>query len=106
LGLTGTAEVVRWSGFLLLLLFGGLFGTLFGAGQSLLSARRQPTLEGLLVRGLVVGLLFWVIVRFLLGTLVNNHRLDLAGFLYSFVPLLLYGMLLGSIYFQRATSKS
>jgi hypothetical protein len=101
LGLTTAGGTARWMGFLLLLLLGGLFGTLFGAVQSSLHRRTQLTLG----RSLVAGLLFWVIIRFFLGVLINHQQLDLTGFLYSFVPLLLYGLLLGSIFFQRAASK-
>jgi hypothetical protein len=105
LGLAGTGAA-RWIGFLLLLLLGGLFGTLFGAIQSPLRGRTQLTLGRSLAAGLVAGLLFWVIIGFFLGTLINHQRLNLTEFLYSFVPLLLYGLLLGSIFFQRATSKA
>jgi hypothetical protein len=101
LGLAGT-EMARWSGFLLLLLLGGLFGTLFGIMQSLLGGRTQVALGRSLVTGLGTGLLFWVIVWFFAGVLINHQRLNLTEFLYSFVPLLLYGLLLGSIYFQEA----
>jgi hypothetical protein len=104
LGLAGTGTA-KWIGFLLLLLLGGLFGTLFGAIQSSPRGRTQLTLGRSLVAGLMAGLLFWVIISFFVGTLINHQRLDLTEFLYSFVPLLLYGLLLGSIYFQRATSK-
>jgi hypothetical protein len=105
LGLTSTGGAARWMGFLLLLLLGALFGTLFGAVQSSLHRRIQLTLGRSLVAGLLAGLLFWVIIRFFVGGLINHQQLDLAGFLYSFVPLLLYGLLLGSIFYQRAASK-
>jgi hypothetical protein len=104
LGLAGTGTA-RWMGFLLLLLLGGLFGTLFGVIQILLGGRTQLTLGRSLVEGLMAGLLFWVIIWFFSGTLINHQRLNLTEFLYSFVPLLLYGLLLGSIYFQRATGE-
>jgi hypothetical protein len=98
LGGTGTAQ---WIGFLLLLVLGGLFGVLFGAARG----HTQMTLGQSLIAGLGTGIVFWVIIRLLFGLLINHQRLDLTGFLYSFVPLLLYGLLLGSIFFQRATGK-
>src|SRR5262249_27989145 len=92
LGLAGTGAA-RWLGFLLLLLLGALFGTLFGAMQSSLR-RTQLTPGRSLAVGLMTGLLCWVIVWFFLGILINHQRLNLTEFLYSFVPLLLYGLLL------------
>jgi hypothetical protein len=60
----------------------------------------------LLAGGLVTGVVLWVILRLLFGTLINHQRLDLTGFLYSFVPLLVYGLLLGAISFQRAVMRA
>ncbi len=54
----------------------------------------------------MTGVVLWVILRLLFGTLVNHQRLDLIGFLYSFVPLLVYGLLLGAISFQRAVMRA
>jgi len=87
----------KFVGFLLLILLGGLFGVLFG----LIERRGERTLGRSLLIGAATGVLFWIIVPFLFGTLINHGRLDFGGFLYSFVPLLLYGMLLGSFSFQR-----
>lgn len=81
---------------------GGLFGALFGAVQDRLQGDTQITPGRSLVTGLLTGIAFWVVIRLGFGTLINHQRLDLTGFLYSFVPLLLYGMLLGTIFFQRA----
>lgn len=105
LGLTGTGDAIRWIGLLVLLVLGGFFGAVFGVFQSLRGIRTQLTLGWLLVVGLAVGLLFWVIIWFFAGTLINHRPLNLTEFIYSFVPLLLYGLLLGSISFQRATGK-
>jgi hypothetical protein len=105
LGLAGTGTA-RCNGFLLLLVLGGLFGVLFGIIQSSLRGRTQLTLGWSLVEGLIAGLVFWVIIWLFSGILINHQQLGLGEFLYSFVPLLLYGLLLGSIFFQRATSKS
>ena len=86
-------------GFLLLLILGGLFGLLFGA-----TVRAWPsTLGGFLLRGLVIGAIYWLLVAFLFGKLVLHGSLDFGGFLYSSVPLLIYGLVLGSLAFQLQT---
>ncbi len=87
----------KFVGFLLLIILGGIFGVLFG----LMESRGERTLGRSLLLGAAIGVLFWIIVPFLFGTLINHGRLDFGGFLYSFVPLLLYGMVLGSFSFQR-----
>lgn len=87
----------KFVGFLLLIILGGIFGVLFG----LIESRGARTLGRSLLLGAATGVLFWIIVPFLFGTLINHGRLDIGGFLYSFIPLLLYGMLLGSFSFQR-----
>lgn len=87
----------KFVGFLLLIILGGLFGILFG----LIESRGERTLGRSLLLGVAMGILLWIIVPFLFGTLINHGGLDFGGFLYSFVPLLLYGMLLGSVFFQR-----
>ena len=84
-------------GFLLLIILGGIFGVLFGFIES----RGERTLGRSLLLGAATGVLFWIIVPFLFGTLINHGGLDFGGFLYSFIPLLLYGLLLGSLFFQR-----
>ncbi len=83
-------------GFFLLLLLGGVFGLLFGV----IAARSRPTLGRWLLTGLVVGVVWWLLVALLLGTGLNHVRLTFGGFLFSFIPLLVYGLLLGSIAWQ------
>jgi hypothetical protein len=78
---------------------GGIFGVVFGA----LEGKREITLGRSLALGAATGVIFWVIVPLLFGTIINHIRLDFGGFLYSFIPLLLYGFLLGAIAFQRET---
>ncbi|GLV56015.1 hypothetical protein KDH_28590 [Dictyobacter sp. S3.2.2.5] len=89
----------KWLGFLILIVMGGLFGLLFGA----LQRNRTPELGRLLLQGLTMGIVWWVIVVFLIGTGLYHVRLDLSGSLYAFGMLLLYGVLLGSLFFQRST---
>lgn len=92
----------RLIGFFLLIILCGLFGVLFGA----LQRNQIPTLARSLVTGLLTGVIFWVLIALLLGTVINHKRLDFGEFLYGFVMLLVYGALLGSVYFQRMTSSA
>ena len=87
----------RLIGFFLLLVLCALFGLLFGVAQ-----RNQVlTLSRSLIGGVATGVVFWLLIALLLGTVVNHRRLDFAEFLYGFVMLLVYGMLLCSLFFQR-----
>ncbi|GAC1370137.1 MAG: hypothetical protein NVS2B12_29740 [Ktedonobacteraceae bacterium] len=92
----------KWFGFLILVVLGGLFGLLFG----LLQRNRTVELGRSLLMGLAMGLAWWVIVALIIGTAINHVKLDLGGFLYSFVMLLLYGVLLGSLFFQRSPAQT
>ena len=83
-------------GFLLWLALGVLFGLLFGVTFRLW----RPPLGGSLLVGLVTGAVGWLLVVFMAGTLWPHGHLDFGGFLYSSVPLVIYGLLLGSIAFQ------
>ncbi len=86
----------KFIGFLLMLILGGIFGILFGV----IAQRWPPNLGRSLLIGLVTGIVMWLLVALLIGTAINHVRLNLGGFLYSIVPLLVYGLLLGSIAFQ------
>ncbi len=85
----------KWFGFLILIVLGALFGVL--------QRNRPIELGRSLIVGLVMGLAWWLMVVLLIGTGINHVPLDLGGFLYSFTMLLLYGILLGSLFFQRST---
>lgn len=87
----------RLIGFFLLIVLSGLFGLLFGVWQR----TQSPTLVSTLLAGLATGVLFWVLIALLLGTVINHRRLDFGEFLYGFVMLLVYGMLVGSLYYSR-----
>src|SRR5258708_3706279 len=87
----------RLIGFFLLLVLCGLFGLLFGVVQR----NQVPSLLHSLTTGLATGVIFWLLIPLLLGTIINHRSLDFGEFLFSFVMLLVYGALLGSIYFQR-----
>jgi len=86
----------KFVGFLLMLILGGVFGILFGV----IAGRWRPNLGRWLLIGLVVGAVWWVLVVLLIGTGINHLRLNFGDFLISSVPLLVYGLLLGSIAFQ------
>ena len=95
------AAGATWIGFALLIVLGGLFGLLFGVLQ-----RDKAVLLGRsLVLGLAMGVAWWVIVVLLIGIVLNHVRIDIGGFLFSFIMLLLYGMLLGTLYFQRSAPR-
>lgn len=91
-----SAETGRQVGFLLWLGLCSLFGVLFGLGGRLW----HPTLGTSLGWGLVTGALAWVLIVFAVGTVVFHTRLDFGGVLYTSIPLLVYGLVLGSIAFQ------
>jgi hypothetical protein len=86
----------KFVGFLLMLILGGVFGMLFGV----IAGRWQPTLGRWLLIGVIVGAVWWVLVVLLIGTGINHLRLNFGDFLISSVPLLVFGLLLGSIAFQ------
>ncbi len=86
----------KWFGFLILIALGALFGLLFG----ILQRNRPIELGRSLIVGLAMGLSWWLIVVLLIGTGINHVTLNLGGFLYSFTMLLLYGILLGSLFYQ------
>jgi hypothetical protein len=91
----------KWLGFLVLIVLGTLFGLLFG----LLQGKRVPQLGYSLVTGLAMGFAWWVIIVLLLGTVINHLSLQFGSFLDAFVRLLLYGLLLGSLFFQLSSTQ-
>lgn len=86
-------EVGKFVGFLLLLIIGGVFGLLF----AVVAKRSRPTLGRWLLIGLVIGVIWWFLIALVIGTGINHVRLNLGSFLFSIIPLLVYGVLLGSI---------
>ncbi len=87
----------RFVGFLLFIVLGGIFGLLFGVVEG----KREITLARSLLLGVATGIVYWIIAPLLFGTIINHNSLSFGDFLYSFVPLVLYGFLLGAISFSR-----
>jgi hypothetical protein len=86
-------------GLILLLILGALLGLLFGA----LQGRNEASLPRMLLFGLGIGLLLWLIGPVVIGTFIGHAAgFTLGSFLLYFVPALLFGVLLGAIYFQIA----
>jgi hypothetical protein len=95
----------RGAGFLMLIVLGGLFGLLFG----FLQRNREVTLSRSLVLGLAVGAAFWLIVTVLLGAVIFQAKFDLGivfGLFQALVLLLVYGTVLGTIYFQSVVRRA
>lgn len=88
--------VGRFVGFLLMLILGAIFGALF----VILGRERAVTLGRMLGLGLLTGVIWWVVVVLLLGAVINHVGLDFGSWLFSFIPLLVYGLLLSSLSFQ------
>jgi hypothetical protein len=97
-----TPEAGKWVGFLLMLLMGGVFGLLFEIG----TRRWQPELGRWLLAGLVAGIACWALFGLVIGTGINHVPLTLGGLLVYGIPLLVYGVLLGSISFQWKARQS
>ena len=89
-------SVGRVIGFLLMILLGGVFGLLFGV----IVRRWQPLLGRWLLTGLVVGAFWWLIVVLGIGSGLHHLRMSFADILFTAMPLLVYGLLLGSLAFQ------
>jgi hypothetical protein len=92
--------ISRFSGFFLLIVLGGLFGLIFGAVQR----ERSITLSRALLSGLVLGLVWWFVFSLVLANIMNHasspFSLPFGGFLSTFPIDLLFGVVLGAIYFQ------
>jgi xanthosine utilization system XapX-like protein len=92
--------ISRFSGFFLLIVLGGLFGLIFGAVQG----ERSITLSRTLLSGLALGLAWWFVFSLVLANIMNHasspFSLQFGGFLSTFPIDLLFGLVLGAIYFQ------
>ena len=94
----------RLAGFLMLIVLGGLFGLVFG----ILQRNKAATLGRSLMLGLAMGAAFWLIFPIVCGTLIFHARFDLGifGLFQALVLLLVYGLVLGTIYFQSTVTRA
>ncbi len=101
-------------GFVLLLILGALFGLAFGAfqrGVGYLSPRQgsrfiASTLTRAIIAGLILGVAWFVILVLLLGTIVGHVTPGPYGFMLFIVTSLLYGLLVGYMYYQNPLSRT
>ena len=91
-----------YSGFVLLLILGALFGLAFGAFQR----GREVTLTRAIISGLILGIAWFVILVLLLGTIVGHVTPGLYGFMLFIATSLLYGLLVGMLYYQNPLSRT
>jgi len=95
----------RLIGFVLLIVLGTLFGLVFGA----LQRSREITIGRAIVTGLALGVAWWFIFAFLVAIVVGHMslaRFNLGSFLYPFTLCLVYGLLLGTLYFQSTVRRA
>ena len=95
----------RLIGFILLIVLGALFGLIFGA----LQRGREITIGRAIATGLVLGAAWWFIFAFLVAIFVGHMsltRFNLGSFLYPFTLCLVYGFLLGTLYFQSTVRRA
>ena len=90
----------RSAGFFLLIVLGGIVGVLFG----LVQGERAISIGRALLSGLALGLIWWVVFSLLLANIMHHSSspfsLQFGTFLATFPIDLLFGMVLGSIYYQ------
>ena len=92
--------ISRFAGFFLLIVLGGIAGTIFGIVQR----ERIITISRALLSGLVLGLVWWLVFSLLLTNIMNHASsplsLQFGMFLATFPIDLLFGLVLGAIYCQ------
>lgn len=94
----------RLIGFIVLIVLGTLFGLIFGV----LQGKREITIGRAIATGLGLGVAWWVIFAFLVALTVGHMSLatfNLGSVLYPFMLCLVYGLLLGTIYFQSTVRR-
>lgn len=95
----GTKDTGKFAGFFVIIILGLVFGFIFG-----LLAGNRLTFGRAIVTGLALGIAWWVIFALLVASVVGHvaiAHLTLGTFLYPFMLCLVYGLLLGVIFFQR-----
>ncbi len=101
----GTKDSGKLYGFVIILVLGVIFGFLFGV---VLLGHKHITIGRALVTGFGFGVAWWVIFAFLLANFVGRtpfSHLTIGLFLQYSVPCLIYGLLLGAIYFQSTARR-
>ncbi len=91
--------ISKFAGFFLLIVLGGVFGLIFGA----LQRERMITISRALLWGLALGFVWWLVFSLLLANIMSHRApfgLDFGSFLSTFPIDLLFGVVLGAIYFQ------
>src|SRR6266567_5001240 len=91
--------ISRFAGFFLLIVLGGVFGIIFGA----LQRERIITISRALLSGLALGFVCWLVFSLLLANIMSHRApfsLDFGRFLSTFPIDLLFGVVLGAIYYQ------
>jgi hypothetical protein len=92
--------ISRFTGFFLLIVLGGIAGIIFGIVQR----ERMITISRALLSGLVLGLVWWLVFSLLLTNIMNHASspisLQFGMFLATFPIDLLFGVVLGAIYYQ------
>ena len=91
--------ISRFAGFFLIIVLGGVFGLIFGA----LQRERIITISRALLSGLALGFVWWLVFDLLLANIMSHHAffsLDFGRFLSTFPIDLLFGVVLGAIYYQ------
>ena len=92
--------ISRFAGFFLLIVLGGIAGIIFGIVQR----ERIITISRALLSGLVLGLVWWLVFSLLLTNIMNHASsplsLQFGMFLATFPIDLLFGLVLGMIYYQ------
>lgn len=95
----------RLIGFMVIIVLGVLFGLIFGV----LQGRREITIGRAIATGLGLGVVWWVMFAFLVALVVGHMslaRFNFGSFLYPFMLCLVYGLLLGTIYFQSTVTRT
>ena len=89
-------------GFVLLLILGALFGLAFGGFQR----GKEVTLPRAIISGLILGIAWFVILVLLLGIIVGHMTPGTYGFMLFIATSLLYGLLVGMLYYQNPLSRA
>jgi hypothetical protein len=92
--------ISRFSGFFLLIALGGISGLIFGA----LQRERIIEISRALLSGLALGVVWWLVFSLVLTNIMNHasspFSLDFGSVLSTFPIDLLFGLVLGAIYYQ------